>query len=172
MTYTPSITTSTVFTGLKAWLMDALGLPSASVIQELQNRAAAPKTGFVNMLHRLQKRMGANTVVYSKSGQSVTTTRPTDFQIQTDCYGSASGDWANIIATVWNSPLAVQFLASYGITPLYAEDPRELSGVNGEDQYEERWIVILHMQFNPEMAAPMTFLTIPNPTILDILTKP
>jgi hypothetical protein len=172
MTYTPSITAAQVFTGLKAWLMDTLGLGTAAVVQELQNRSAAPKTGFVNMLHKTQKRQGANTVIYSGTGGTVTTTTPKDFQIQADCYGTASGDWANVIATMWQSPLAVAFLAPYGLTPLWADDPVELSGINGEEQYEERWIVLLHMQSNPTMAAPMTFLTVPKPTILDILTKP
>jgi hypothetical protein len=172
MTYTPSITTSQVFTGLKAWLMDALGLGSASVVQELQNRAAAPKAGFVNMLHKMQKRLGANTVDYSGPDETVTTTKPTDFQIQVDSYGTAAGDWATVIAGMWNSPLAIAFLAPYGLVPLWADDPVELSIVNGEAQYEERWVTVLHMQFNPALTAAQTFLTKPSITILDILTKP
>ena len=172
MTYTPSITASQVFTGLKAWLMDALGLGSASVVQELQNRAAAPAAGFVNMLRKAQRRLGTNTVAYSGPGETITTTRPTDFPIQVDTYGAAAGDWADVIATMWASPLAIAFLASYGLVPLWADDPVELSIVNGEAQYEQRWVTVLHMQLNPAMAAPMTFLTAPQITILDILTKP
>lgn len=172
MTYAPSITMSQVFTGLKAWLMDALGVGTASVVQELQNRASAPAAGFVNMLHKTQKRLSMNTVTYSGPGETVTTTKPTDFQIQVDSYGAAAGDWANVIAAMWASPLAVAFLAPYGLCPLWTDDPVELSIVNGEEQFEERWVVVLHMQFNPAMAAPMTFLTVPKPLFLNILTKP
>jgi hypothetical protein len=172
MTYIPSIPLSQAFTGLKAWLMDALGLGTAYVVQELQNRASAPADGYVNMLHKAQKRMGMNTVAYSGPGETITTTRPMDFPIQVDTYGASAGDWADIIATMWASPLAIAFLASYGLVPLFADDPVELSIVNGEAQYEERWVTVLHMQINPALAAPMTFLTQPDPTFLNILTKP
>ena len=171
MTYTPSITTDQVFTGLAAWLADALGLVSGvTIIQELQNRASAPSGGFVNMLHKAQKRLAGNEVNYSPTAGTSTTTQAIEFPIQVDTYGTDAGDWAAIIATMWASPLAIDFLTSYGITPLWADNPLELSIVNGEDEFEERWITVLHLQYAPAMTAPAQFCDSAHINVINALT--
>jgi len=171
VTYTPSITTDQVFTGLAAWLSDALGLVAGTtVLQELQNRAAAPAGGFVNMLHKAQKRLAGNEVDYSPTAGTTTTTQATEFAIQVDAYGAASGDWASIIATMWASPLAIDFLASYGITPLWADNPLELSIVDSEDEFEERWITVLHLQYAPSMTASAQFCEAAHINVINALT--
>lgn len=75
----------------------------------------------------------------------------TQVNIQLDVHGPASADNAQAIATLFRSPYAAdQFLASgIDMQPLYVNDPKQLPFINGEQQYEDRWILDVVLQINP-----------------------
>jgi len=174
MTYTSTITDDQVFQALQAWIMDALGLDINHVIQELGNRVSTPTGGFVCMTRIAQKRLSTNVRLFTNAFpvETVTEQQDKDFVIQLDCYGPSASDWMSILTTAFSSSLGTQYFAPSGLVPLYHEDPTSAPLVNGEEQYEMRLLTRVHLQYNPAIVAPMTFLTIPKPTILDILTKP
>ena len=44
-----------------------------------------------------------------------------------------------------------------GITPLYTDDPRQMPFTNAEQQWEDRWIVDVHLQVNIELVLSQQF---------------
>jgi hypothetical protein len=78
--------------------------------------------------------------------------QPTNFTYQLDIHGPSSAENAQIISTIGRDWWACQFLAPYGIQPLYADDPRQLAFVNAENQYEDRFIVEMCLQGNPTVS--------------------
>lgn len=79
--------------------------------------------------------------------------------IQVDVHGPNGSDNAITIETAFRDEIAVDwFSQNYpGVTPLYAEDTRQLPFITSEQQYEDRWIVELYLQVDPEVVAPIQF---------------
>lgn len=77
---------------------------------------------------------------------------PTDLVCQCDVHGPNSSSNAAAIAITWRDDAACQLIAAASgpleMAPLYADDPRLVPFQNAEDQWEDRWVVDLHLQAN------------------------
>lgn len=73
-----------------------------------------------------------------------------DAIVQLDVHGPASGNNARIISTFMRDASGVEAFVDQpsDVVPLYADDPRQLPFINGEQQYENRWVVECHLQVN------------------------
>lgn len=105
--------------------------------------------------------------------------QPTEVMIQIDVYGPNSPNNAQIISTLFRDDFAIQtFINSDvppppgwsdippggtlsvpydGIRPLYADDPRQMTQVFGEAQWETRWTIDAYLQANQIVVAPQMF---------------
>ncbi len=83
----------------------------------------------------------------------------TQFSMQLDVHGPNSGDNAQAITTMLRDDYAVQQFATSGlaITPLYADDPRQIPFINAEQQYENRWVIEAMLQVDPVITIPQQF---------------
>ena len=81
--------------------------------------------------------------------------------IQVDVHGPHATDNAQIISTTFRDEYGVElFGGSSGlISPLYADDPRQMPFMNAEQQYENRAIVEVHLQVNQTVIVPQQFAT-------------
>ncbi len=82
-------------------------------------------------------------------GYQRSTQESVEYIVQLDFYGISAADWATTAEMLWWSDEAVNFLVTYGFTPLYAEEAQHIQFVNAEEQYEERWTLRIHGQLNP-----------------------
>lgn len=127
---------------------------TCQTIQGLVNRAAMPIGGFIAMTTLKQRRLSTNTKAYSDSfaaGLPTGTkaiTQATEWTVQIDCYGTQSMQWANILTTLFRDESSCKALDPY-LQPLDADDPTQAPMINGEQQYEQRWIVTAKFQYNP-----------------------
>lgn len=76
---------------------------------------------------------------------------------QVDVHGPNSADNAHVISTMMRDPYAVAAFTGVldqnnnpitGVTPLYADDPRQVPFINAESQYEYRWVLEACVQAN------------------------
>ncbi len=83
----------------------------------------------------------------------------TEIIFQCDVHGPNSPDNAQVISTVMRDSVANRYFKprTSGISPLYADDPRQMPFINGEDQYENRWAVDVHLQANILVIVPQQF---------------
>ena len=121
---------------------------------------------------------GTGTYVVSPTQTVVTTTlqagtlqeeQSTEMMVQIDVHGPSSGDNSQIISTLIRSEYAVTQMAlpGYDMTTLYAEDPRQMPFLNGEQQIEDRWSVDVVLQVNPVVTVPQDFA---DDVVIDIIS--
>ena len=70
--------------------------------------------------------------------------------IQLDVHGPNSADNATKVSTLLRDDYGVAAFAALNsrVVPLYADDPRQMPFTNENQQYEDRWIIEVHLQVN------------------------
>ena len=122
----------------------------------------SPGTTIVNRLTTTG--LGTGTFRVSPGGQTIdqralySSTRfdlvATEFTVQLDVYGPNA--WANV------QTLTTYFQSSYGakaledlnaeVAPLYCDPARQVAFIDGERQWEDRWMIELALQVNPTLS--------------------
>lgn len=165
-----SITMEDVYTKLRTLVLDVV--PAGVVcIKGLPNRAAMPPPvpGFVTMTATTNKPLRTPVDTWDRvaaNPSTISIEQGMGVRIQLDCYGAASADWAVMLATIMRNDYGCRLLAP--MAPLYADDPIQAALVNGEEQYERRWIVGAHLQYNPVISTPMQFADTAQATLINI----
>jgi succinylglutamate desuccinylase len=91
-----------------------------------------------------------------------TITQPTEVVIQLDVHSASDGsasDMAQTIATLIRDERATRYFADAGLdgAPLYADDPKQVPFFNGEQQYETRYVLEVHIQANQALSLSQQF---------------
>lgn len=126
-----------------------------------------PVGGFILMSPMNMTRLSTNIETYTDPITTIGTadwTQSIQFNVQIDCYGPLSGDWAAIITTLLRSEYATDIMVN--CKPLYATDPQQLALVDGEQQYELRWTFDAAIQYNPSISTPMQFASTLGPVTI------
>jgi hypothetical protein len=84
------------------------------------------------------------------AGGGKTMVQATMVTVQLDVHGPNASDNVQIISTSFRDSYAVEKFTAINpaVTPLYADNPRQLPFVNAEQQYEYRWSVDAAIQNN------------------------
>ena len=159
MSATVSVTESDLYTALRVFLQS---LVPFTIMQSQQNRSAMPTGNFVLMTGLSAPGLSTDKTTFipgTSNPGNETHSRSTQWNVQLDCYGPSAADTAALIATAFKTDYAAAqlALAAIEIQPLYADDPRQMTILNAENQYEPRWIVELAMQYNPVVTLPQDF---------------
>ena len=95
---------------------------------------------------------GTGTVIPSRTLAAgvLSMLQPVEVTIQLDVHGPNSADNAHQISTMFRDEYATTAFRGYGhdVTPLYADDPKQIPFINAEKQYEDRWVLEACMQAN------------------------
>jgi hypothetical protein len=85
--------------------------------------------------------------------------QPTQITYQLDVHGPNSADNAQVVTTLFRDQFGVDAfaLSGFDVTPLHADDPRQVPFINAESQFESRWIVEAHLQANQAISLPLQF---------------
>lgn len=139
-----------------------------NIFKGYQNLTATPVGTYAVLSPGIKVRLNQGARTYDAHEGTVSLQRNTEYVYQLDCYGPDAPDWADIVAIAWRSMRACDMLAHTDVTPLYADEPVQLNFVNGERQYEQRFMVNLHVQVNQIVIVEQAFmdrieLTIPPP---------
>ena len=164
---TPSISEDDIMTATRAFLLAVLPT-GVEVIQGQQNLAPEPRgPNHIVMTPARREQLRATTHDYDGTANTNTITRSTGFHLTLDIYGPSASDNAQVVSTLLRDAYGCQFLAAYGIQPLYCDDGQQMPLVNGEFQYENRWMVRAVLQANPSVAVGAEFSDI----VITTLTK-
>jgi hypothetical protein len=160
---TPAPAETDIFTATRALLLTIVP-SSVEVVKGLDNRVPAPQSAiYVVMTAAAASRLSTNAEDWDMTSDTVptvvTTTMALGVDIQLDVHGAGSLDVATAIAQAFRSSYSVDFMTSngYAILPQSATDPRQSAFINGESQYEERWITTLTFQASSAVDIPAQF---------------
>src|SRR6185312_1900454 len=148
-----------VYAVLQPFIMSVTGLAQELVIQGLPNRSAMPPAspGFVMMQITRTPRLRTNIARWDMESNDPTTEtieQGTELILQIDCYGASAGDWSVMLSTLLRDDAGVVALTPT-CAPLYTDDPILAPLDDSELQYEQRWMTISHLQYNPVTTAPL-----------------
>jgi hypothetical protein len=156
---TISITDATIFTALRTFILACI--PSGlEVVQGQDNGVPMPAGNFCAMTAKSNGRLEWNVDNYTdpvSTVGTVNTMTPSEFVVQLDFYGTNSAQNAKIIEALSRSQFALSSFSNVSIKPLYADDPQQMPLINGEQQYEQRWKMDFHIQYNPIIYNPQEF---------------
>lgn len=68
-------------------------------------------------------------------------------EVQIDFYGKFAFDRANDIINLSRTMFLCDFLKPYGIQPIACDDAQNLTGISGEMEYVERWMVRFEIDY-------------------------
>lgn len=151
-----SIPLSQLYTTVGQFLQNIIGVdPSTGITVAVTrgqiNLVPMPNTPFINMQAFVSGRISTNEVSYTNSTQ--VTQQSTKVKMRMDFYGPLSHDWATIIEALWRDTVGCNALAPT-CAPLYSGEPMQSALVNGEEAYEDRWILEAFLQYNPTITTP------------------
>ena len=162
MTLAVSITIEDVYTKLRTLVLDVVPV-GTEVVQGLGNGVPMPagstSSGFVAMTanlfnpHRTPQESWDRVAV---NPTQIAIEQGTLIRVQLDCYGPLSANWAVMLMTILRSDYGVRLLGP-DVTPLYADNPMQAALINGEELYEQRWIVGANLQYNPVIMTAAEF---------------
>lgn len=157
-----------VYTALSA-LIASVVPTGVEIVQGIDNRVPMPESAFVQMTAIAQYRLRTNEDTWETTGDPTTieSEMGARLDVQIDCYGPDSLAWATMLQTLLRDEYACDALAPT-CQPLYAEDPRMIPLTNGEDQYEQRWLVMAVLQYNPITSTPMQFADTLDLTLINV----
>lgn len=155
----PSIPFLQVYTAVGTFLQTVVGVDPATsttvaVTRGKINRVSMPKTAFINMWAEVSGRLRTNIDTWDQTTQVQTTEVGTKVKMRLDFYGPLSHDWAAAVEGLWRDFYGYAQLKPFAVAPLYGSDPIHAALIDGEEQYEDRWVLNLFLQYNPTFTAP------------------
>lgn len=168
MTLTVSITQADIYAKVRALVLDVVPV-GTEVVQGLGNGVPPPVGPYVAMTMVLRNPHRTPQESWDRINpdpQAIAIEQGTLIRVQLDCYGPDSGDWSEMLATVLRTEYACRLLDP--VSPLYADNPVQAALVNGEEQYEQRWIVGANLQYNPVIMTPMQFANVAEVTLINV----
>lgn len=173
MTVTIDITEAQIMAALRTFLIGVLP-DGVEVVRGQDNRVGEPPSAdFIVMTPVTRTRVSTNFDTWSNlvDLDNMTSQRGTFVDIQLDIHGDNGADYAQIITTVWRDEWAVSSIEGAIFAPLYASDGHQLPFINGEKQYEDRWIVDLFLHVKPTVTFDQDFATSANVSLVAIDAK-
>lgn len=162
MPVTISILESEVFTALRTFLLGIL--PAGTEVVKGQDNGVGEPRGpdFVELTQISMPRLATNVDTYTDPGVNPGTRNSLasmEMRVQIDVHGPSSANNSAIIATLFRDEYAcIQFATvNPEIQPLYCENPKQMPFINGENQFEQRWIIDAAIQYNPITQTPQDF---------------
>ncbi len=161
-------TQDVLFTAMRAFILSLIS--GVEVVQGLGNGVPMPEGAFICMTPGPQKRLSTNESTYNRVAGTRGVKQAVQYSMQIDCYGPDASDYATTLTTMFRDPYACGLMASYGCQPLYAEDPTQSALINGEENYEQRYMFNAVLQFNPVVTVSQEFAEHLDPTFVNVNT--
>jgi hypothetical protein len=162
--FVPDITEKAVITALRTWLLSIL--TDVEVIRVQVNRAPMPKSdNWIGLSPTGRTQLSTTSHTYHPDIDKKDVARSTSIAIQMDVYGPDSTDIAQTITTLFRDAYGTENMTV--AVPLYCDDGHQMPLVNGEEQYEQRWMIQAMLQANPTIVTPQQFADSVDATLVE-----
>lgn len=133
-----------------------LNIAAGTIITALGTGTGGPGTYTVSISQTVSSETLSSGAKTLEQGAQVTL--QLDFHSEDD---TSAGDMAQTVSTLLRDEFGVSQFANqvpdYGVTPLYADDPKQLPFLNAEQQYEWRWVLEAMLQTNQVVSVPQQY---------------
>lgn len=101
--------------------------------------------------------LSSTTHANDPDAETITVARSTRVDVQLDVYGPNSFGNAMIITTLLRDGYGCTAMNGTGVQPLYCDDGRQMPLIDGEKQFEARWMIHASLQITPAIVTPAQF---------------
>lgn len=142
-----------IYKDIRAFLLGLFPGSEKQIIQSIQNNQPLPNNAVV-----------MNILFSSNFDTAVTTYRPStaadiqnsvEVRMQLDFYGKDAESRSRIVNNLWRNDYACERLSV--CQPLYVQSHNRHPYVNDSNQYEDRWIMDVGLQYNPQVNVAQDF---------------
>lgn len=134
--------------GLRSFILTYLA-PGLPVVRGLENDVSKPAGSRYAVITPLSAvRQATNLHAYDRQAQTQTITQRTVRRVQLDFYGQGADALAVTCSTLLRDRLAVDFLAAYGVAPLYAGEALAMPEPDGRGKWTKRWTLDAMVQMD------------------------
>lgn len=135
-----------------------LVLVGIQVIRGQDNRVPEPLANrFVKMTPGARRFLSTTTHEEDDPNAVIYVARSTACDVQLDFFGPGSANDAQVFGTLFRDAYGCEAMAGTGVQPLYCDDGRQMPLVNGEKQYQDRWMIQASVQITPSVSTPGQF---------------
>lgn len=156
---TISITDADIFTALRSFILACIPA-GLEVVRGQDNGVPMPIGNFCAMTPKSNSRLEWNVATYTDPVTTIGTTNsmsPSEMAIQLDFYGPSSAQNCKIVESLTRSDFALSQFTNANIKPLFTSEPMQIPLITGEQQYEQRWKMDFHLQYNPTIQTSQDF---------------
>lgn len=135
---------------VRGMLLKFTDCPSSNIFAGYGNRVELPQSNNYIVFTVLNPiRTGTPLIINESTSDKGLITSYQDFrlEVQIDFYGDFAFDRANDIINISRTDFLCSFFEPYKIQPIACDDARNLTGVSGENEYVERWMVSLEFDY-------------------------
>lgn len=154
-----TVTHEDIYTEVRSYL---IGLFSCPVVRGYQNNSPLPADGIV-MTVISERDFDYASNYYTESDDediySVDIQKSVEVVMQLDFYGVESQKRVRHVANVWQSEFSTNKLVK--CQPLYSKQPMQMQYINEKNQYEQRWMLEVLLQYNPCFTHDQQYLDVP-----------
>lgn len=152
------MTTRNIYVALKAFVAEFTDAEPHRIVRGGNNRVPLPpEPPCVVLTVGGDKPLSTTGHRYDPGAGAATATRLMQSRVQIDCYGQPAEEWARRLSLYLSDYAGCEFLAPYGLYPLYPGEPTDMSVVTGENQYLSRWIIEAYVHYPDEHTRPAEF---------------
>lgn len=134
-----------------------------NIIRGWENRNSLPPdtNEYVVITIMLNARRGTNVTLPPDENGTITIAELKECTVQFDfCSDNDTAKQrADTVEMVSRDAIGADFLAPYGITPLYAEDVRDISFTDGSEQYVKRFMIALRISYWAKLDVTVDYFT-------------
>ncbi|BBG58507.1 LIC_12616 family protein [Providencia rustigianii] len=144
MAATISVTERDIFVELRRYLTELFSCP---VVVGYQNNEAIPIDGIV--MHMLfERNLDYTSDYWNPAIEEMASQSSVEATFQLDFYGDEANSSSRVVANLWRSNYTTSRMTK--CQPLYCGEPRKNILVNESNQYENRMMLEVKLQYNPE----------------------
>lgn len=148
-----------IYTEVRSYL---IGLFSCPVVKGYQNNSPLPENGIVmTIIHERDFDQASD---YTDEDLLLTYVQnSTEVMMQLDFYGELAAGRARQVVNFWRNEYTTSRLKV--CQPLHSKQPVQMQHVNEKNMYEQRWMLEIYLQYNPEFSYELVLLGAPTITI-------
>lgn len=144
-----------LYKDIRKFLLGLFPEATTQIVQFGQNISTLPY-GAIVMNILFEKDFDYSTTHYDKVKGEAYVQNSVQATLQLDFYGEESQARSRVVANLWRNFYATDRLTV--CQPLRARDPRHLPYINDSNLYEDRYMLELTLQYNPEITHKQDFV--------------
>lgn len=134
---------------IRDYLLTLFPAASAQIVQALNNNEPLPENAIV-MQALFDRNLDETSIYFDPDEEQATAQNSVDVRLQLSFYGSEAENRSRIVYTLWKSAYTTERMVK--CQPLYAQGNDLRPYINDSNQYEQRWICDLALQYNPAVS--------------------